>query len=175
MRGIRVLIATACIGLVAGCGSGTPDLITLTSDDAGPDEFAIVPNRPLATPDSYSALPPPLLGARNRADLTPEADAVAALGGNPAAKTPGATGVQGPALLAHTRRFGVDPAIRATLAAEDLEFRRRNDGRLLERLFNNTVYFRAYERQSLDKYFWLEELRRRGIRTPSAPPENLPE
>ena len=75
------------------------------------------------------------------------------------------------ALLSHTRRYGVDPQIRQDLAAADLEFRRQNDGRLLERLFNVNVYFRAYEEMELDQYAELERLRRAGIRTPAVPPE----
>ena len=41
-------------------------------------------------------------------------------------------------------RFGVDGGIRSTLASEDLEWRRDNNGRILERLFNVNVYFKAY-------------------------------
>ena len=65
----------------------------------------------------------------------------------------------------------VDPNIRAELAAADLEYRRQNDGRLLERLFNVNVYFQAYEPLSLDQYAELERLRRAGIRTSAAPPD----
>ena len=62
------------------------------------------------------------------------------------------------------------PLLEELLAAEDLEFRRQNDGRVLERLFNVNVYYEAYESQSLDKYFELQRLRNAGIRTPAAPP-----
>jgi hypothetical protein len=41
---------------------------------------------------------------------------------------------------------------------------------VLERLFNVNVYFRAYQRQSLDKYAELDRFRRLGVRTPAAPP-----
>lgn len=60
--------------------------------------------------------------------------------------------------------------IRGTLAAEDLEFRRKNDGRLLERVFNVNVYFDAYEPMSLDQHAELERWRAQGLLTPSAPP-----
>jgi hypothetical protein len=46
-----------------------------------------------------------------------------------------------------------------------------NDGRLLERLFNVNVYFKAYRSQELDQYLELQRLRRLGIRTPAAPPD----
>ena len=91
----------------------------------------------------------------------------AALGGNAAVLSRASNDG---ALLAHTRRFGVDPNIRSDLAAADLEFRRANDGRLLERLFNVNVYFRAYEEMSLDQYRELERLRRSGVRTSAVPP-----
>ena len=52
-----------------------------------------------------------------------------------------------------------------------MPFRRANDGRLVERLFNVNVYFRAYEPYELDQYAELERLRRAGIRTSAAPPD----
>ena len=78
-------------------------------------------------------LPPPTPGGVNRTDPDPEGDAIRALGGNPerAARASGD-------VITYASRFGVSPDIRGTLAAEDLEFRRRNDGRLLSGLLNNT-------------------------------------
>ena len=70
---------------------------------------------------------------------------------------------------------GRSEAIRTELAEDDLEFRRRNNGRVLERVFNVNVYFRAYKRQSLDQYAELERFRRLGVRTPAAPPEAVAE
>ena len=51
-----------------------------------------------------------------------------------------------------------------------LEWRRDNNGRILERLFNVNVYYRAYEDMSLDQQAELWRWRKRGVRTPSAPP-----
>ncbi len=167
----RILATLALVGLLGGCGGGEPDLLALTRNGPGPDEFSIVPNRPLEQPQSFAALPPPTPGGANRSDPTPLADATRALGGTPGG---GAAPVQGPALIARTGRFGVEPGIRARLAAEDAAFRGERRGRLLERLFNTTTYFSAYERQSLDQYRELERLRARGIRTPAAPPEDVP-
>ena len=67
-------------------------------------------------------------------------------------------------------RFGVAGDIRQVLAAEDLEYRRQNNGRILERLANVNVYYDAYRPISLDRYAELARLRRAGIRTPAAPP-----
>ena len=159
-----LVLMSAVIGLSA-CSSGGPSLMNLRNTEAGPDEFAIVPTQELEIPTDLGALPTPTLGGANRADPTPEADAIAALGGN-IARANAAAGD----LVSHASRFGVADNIRGTLAAEDEAFRSNNGGRLLERLFNNNVYFRAYRAQSLDRYAELERLRRSGIQTPSAPP-----
>lgn len=166
----RVLVSLMVIGTLSACsGSEDPNLLNISQPRGeGPDEFAVLPTKPLELPENLAALPEPTPGGRNRTDPTPEADAIAALGGNAAVLSRGSSDG---ALLAHSRRFGVDPNIRAELAASDLEFRRRNDGRLLERLFNVNVYFRAYEEMSLDQYRELERLRRAGIRTSAVPPD----
>ena len=95
---------------------------------------------------------------------------MAALGGSPDRLN--RTGqVRGePALMGHVTRFALTRNIRGVLAAEDYEFRKRNDGRLLERLANVNVYYRAYRRQSLDQEAELQRFRRAGAKTPSAPP-----
>ena len=156
------------LGLLAGCGGGAPDLVTLRPNEPGPDEFSVLPGKPLQSPPGFSELPPPTPGGTNRTDPTPQADATAALGGN-------ATVLNRPlgdgALIAYTGLHGRNPQIREQLAAADLECRRRNDGRLLERIFNVNVYFDAYEEMSLDQYRELERLRRAGIRTSAAPPD----
>ncbi|MGB8623987.1 MAG: DUF3035 domain-containing protein, partial [Paracoccaceae bacterium] len=100
----------------------------------------------------------------------PEADAVAALGGNPARLAETGIPSSDSALVAQTTRFGVAQSIRQTLAAEDLEYRRRNDGRLLERVFSVNVYFRAYAKQALDQYAELLRWRQAGARNVGAPP-----
>ncbi len=164
----RFALSVLALTLAACAGSGEPNLLNAgnTSGD-GPDEFAIVTAKPLQMPDDLASLPAPTPGGGNLSDPTPQADAVAALGGRPGA-TVSASGDG--ALVSYVGRFGVTPSIRATLAAEDLAFRRANSARVLERLFNTNVYFRAYESQTLDSYRELERIRRAGIRTPSAPP-----
>jgi hypothetical protein len=168
---MKIISFGLAVAILAGCsGSGEPRLLNITSSTSGPDEFAIIPNKPLQQPESFSDLPPPTPGGSNRTDVTPVADAVAALGGNPAALSAGIpAGDSG--LISYASRNGSSATIRQQLAAEDLEFRRRKDGRVLERLFNVNVYFRAYQNQSLDKYAELERFRRLGVRTPAAPPE----
>lgn len=165
------LIATVAVLSACGNRNKDPDLLNIRTGQATPDEFGILPTKPLEAPEDYAALPEPTPGGRNRVDPTPHEDAVAALGGNPAALTRSGVPAGEGALHAHVTRFGVTPAIRQTLAAEDLEYRRKNDGRLMERLFNVNVYFRAYKPYSLDQHAELQRWRQAGARTPSAPPD----
>jgi hypothetical protein len=162
------LVLAATLALSA-CGNTdtVPELMNIRSEGNGPDEFAILPPKPLQLPESLATLPEPTPGSRNLTDPTPTADAIIALGGQP-----GGAGIPAgdSALVAYAARDGVSSDIRSVLAAEDLAFRQDNNGRLLERLFNVNVYFRAYEDQSLDQHAELARWRARGIRTPSAPP-----
>ena len=163
LLGGMVLVLTAC------GGDRDPNLLNISQSSAdGPDEFAILPAKPLEMPETMTALPPPTPGGVNRADLTPESDVAAALGGNAAVLTRASTGDV--ALIAYAGRYGLDPNIRADLAAADLQFRRDNDGLFLERTFNVNIYYQVYEPFELDQYRELERLRRAGIRTSTVPP-----
>mgnify|MGYP002629348070 CR=1 FL=1 len=166
-KGVLALAAIAMLTLAA-CDDGDPRLMNLRATGDGPDEFAILPPKALQMPSDLAALPEPTLGGSNLTDPTPEADAVAALGGRirEGAGIPAGDG----SLVNHASRYGRSASIRTELAAEDLEFRRDNKGRVLERIFNVNVYFRAYEAQSLDQQAELKRWRARGARTVSAPP-----
>lgn len=164
----RFRAALLAPALLAACGGGDPQLMRLRAETSSPDEFAVVPTKPLEIPGgpvSVAALPVPTPGGANRTDPTPQADAVAALGGRPGAGVAGDAG-----LVATTGRYGTDPAIRQSLAAEDYEFRQRNNGRLLPRLFGQTTYFQAYAPYALDQQAELARWRQAGARTPGAPP-----
>ena len=165
--GVAGLVAAAL--LLAACeGKRPPHLMNLRSETRGPDEFGILPTKPLQMPDDLAALPEPVPGGASLTDPTPQADAIAALGGNAAATARAPAGDS--AILATATRFGVAPDIRKTLAAEDVDYRRKHDGRLLERLFAVTVYYRAYLPMSLDQQAELARWRAAGVRTVSAPP-----
>jgi hypothetical protein len=70
------------------------------------------------------------------------------------------------ALYAHAARLRVwMVASAATLASEDLDWRRDNNGRILERLFNVNVYYKAYRKQRLDQQAELARWRALGVRT----------
>ncbi|MGB8814934.1 MAG: DUF3035 domain-containing protein [Paracoccaceae bacterium] len=170
MRAARGALMAGAVALMAlaGCGSKEPTLMNVRSSTNGPDEFGILPPKPLEMPKSLADLPEPTPGGANLTDPTPNDDAIVALGG----KAQAGRGISASdnALLAHTTRFGTEAGIRQTLAAEDLEYRRKNDGRLLERLFNVNVYFKAYLPMSLDQQAELARWRAAGAGNPSAPP-----
>lgn len=159
--------ATVAIGLallLAACG-GDRTLHRLDSGANGPDEFSVMPLRPLTMPESLN-LPPPTPGGANLTDPAPIADAMAALGGRDGAGPAGDA-----ALIAHVSRNGADPAIRATLATEDADFRRRAAALSGANPFGRAdPYFPAYARQALDAYAELWRFRNLGVAVPSAPP-----
>ncbi|KEP69664.1 DUF3035 domain-containing protein [Thioclava sp. BHET1] len=167
-------IAMAAVLMLTACGNDrTPSLMNLRSSHQGPDEFGIVPNKPLQMPENLAQLPTPTPGGTNLTDPTPEADAVAALGGNPRRVTASGT-VPGSdqALVAAASRYGTQAGIRQTLAAEDLAYRKKNDGRLLERLLQVSVYNKAYKPMELNQTAELQRWRRAGVATPAAPPSS---
>jgi hypothetical protein len=167
--GVTAIAIVAMLGLAA-CGNRDkqPELMNIKATE-GPDEFGIVPPKPLEMPESLVELPEPTPGGQNRTDPRPEDDAAIALGGKP---QPVAGGIPSSdaALYAHAGRFGTEAGIRQTLASEDLEWRRDNNGRILERIFNVNVYFKAYRKFWLDQHAELERWRAAGARTPAAPP-----
>lgn len=168
MTASRIVLALTAVAMLAACGSDdNPVLMNLRPPGNGPDEFAILPPQPLELPEDLAALPIPTPGGSNRTDPRPLDDAIIALGG-----TPQASGIPAgdAGLVSYATRAGVATDIRSTLAAEDLEFRRDNNGRILERLFDVNVYFKAYRDQALDQQAELAFWRSRGARTPSAPP-----
>lgn len=174
MRGShgKMILALAGAAALAACSSGDPKLMNIRSDT--PDEFRILPTKPLEAPDDYTALPAPTPGGSNLVDPNPRGDAVAALGGDAARLEPtGRINAGEQTLLGYVSRYGVPADIRKVLAAEDLAWRKENNGLLLERLFSVNVYFESYAPMSLDQHAELERLRRAGVWTPTAPPDPL--
>ncbi|MFP7672110.1 DUF3035 domain-containing protein [Marivita sp. S0852] len=172
----RTLIILALVALTA-CGSrqDTEDRDTglreLRNASGAPEEFSIVPAKPLQTPETFAELPPPTPGGANRTDQTPLKDAVAVLGGSPARLDPQTgIGAGDQAIVARASRFGRQPGIRAELAAEDQAFRERRS-MFNWRLVPSDTYNRIYRNQTLDPYSSLATARRAGALTPTAPPE----
>jgi hypothetical protein len=177
MRKARVFLAGAGVALMAltacGGGKGTPHLMNLRSGNDGPDEFAILPPKALEVPPDLTVLPAPTPGGANLTDQHPMDDAVVALGGKP--RVAGGVPAADSGLVAYASRNGLTAGIRQSLAADDLAFRRKHPGKLLERAFGLTVYFGAYKSMWLDAYAELEKWRAAGARTPSAPPKGTGE
>ncbi len=172
---MKVLILGAAVLAISACSDSEPRLMNIKATQEGPDEFSILPSKPLQEPASYTDLPAPTPGGANITDPTPVKDAVAVLGGKP-----GLVDAQGirrgeTGLLAYAGRKGINGNIRQALASEDEAFREENQGRVLERLFNVNVYFKAYGPMALDQHRELKRLRDRGVWTPSAPPEIIAE
>ncbi|MCB2115438.1 MAG: DUF3035 domain-containing protein [Rhodobacteraceae bacterium] len=169
--GLLALLALTACGRLAGEEKAPPKLMNFKSQSRSPDEFAVLPTKPLQLPEDLAALPAPTPGGTNITDPTPDADAVAALGGNPKLLERNGVPAGNGGLVSYAARFGQSSDIRQVLAAEDEDYRRKHNGRLLERLFNVTVYFRAYRPMSLDQYAELERWRAAGVRTVGAPPD----
>ena len=162
-----VMIAAALLS-VSACQNTS--LRSLEKPGEGPDEFRIVPGKPLEPPPDYATLPAPTPGGANLTDQNPEANAIAALGGR--APT-GAAGIPAgdTALVSRASRFGIDPNIRATLNVEDADFRQRR-GRFTQiRIVPTDTYSEIYSRQTLDPFVEVARWRRAGARTPSSPPQ----
>jgi len=166
---MRKVIIGCVAGLVlAGC-SANGGLMVVDSGP-GPDEFSVMPLRPLEMPATLE-LPQPTPGGANRTDPNPIGDAILALRGNPAAATAGGIPARDAALVAHTSRNGVEPGIRATLAAEDEALRARASTLRGFNPLGNDRYFPTYARWALDAYAELARFRALGVATPTAPPQ----
>lgn len=167
MRSRRTLAAAtlfvAAIAL-AGCqGRGAAGALRSAGVGGTPDEFMILPTKPLEMPENLVALPPPTPGAVNRVDYQPHQQAVAGLTGRPALSA-----ANGTALVA--RAGPVDPNVRGQLAVDDAEWRATHHGLFFERLFTRDRATVVYKPMVLDAPAELERLRRMGVEVPPPPP-----
>lgn len=162
----KTVLSLLVVTLFAGCG-GRDDvtLSRIRHTGNGPDEFSIIPGKPLQTPENLANLPTPNPGGSNITDQNPLADGLVALGGNP-----GSGATNNGALVNHTNRYGTSTAIRQTLAAEDRELRRQHGRVDILRFLPGDDYVQAYRRDWLDAYAEEERLRNRGVLTPASPP-----
>ena len=171
MIAIRVLAVLGLSLAVSAC-SGNNGLRALNRSKDGPDEFKILPVKPLEAPSNYTALPVPTPGGVNRTDPSPNADAVAALGGRPSAIVPGdKIPTSESALLQQASRYGVTPDIREELATADADFRRRQGRWTGLSIVPVDRYSQVYEREAMDPYAEAKRFLKLGIQVPAAPPE----
>ena len=157
---MRQAMGVAALVLLSACGSDQG--LRVYDAGNGPDEFSVIPARPLTIPETLS-LPQPTPGGTNITDPAPVADAILALGGNPAPA--GGVPAQDAALVAAVGP--ASPGIREELAAEDAAFRARAS---TFRLGGGDRYFSAYARQALDAYAELARFAALGVQVPTAPP-----
>ena len=165
---VRALSALALLLALGACGTAT--LKRVSKPGLGPDEYLITPGRPLQAPADVSALPTPAGGAPNVATRNPVSDAIVALGGNPNARPARAQPAEA-ALGAHLRRHGVDPQIRARIAAEDADLRGGFNSARVVKLGGIDAYTYAYRGQWLDSRAEADRLRRAGVSVPAVPPQ----
>lgn len=155
---------------VAGCAprDRIPPLREFLPDGT-PEEFSILPFKPLELPPDYQVLPQPIDAGNSRVDKTPLADAIRALGGDPSVMHANQGADDHGALIAAASRLGNDPDIREVLAEEDARFRRRAT-QFNRKLFRKDEYRQAYRVQMIDPRKEAIWLRQNGIATPLPPP-----
>jgi len=155
---------------LSGCSEGgLAGTLRATGAVSSPDEFMVLPTKPLEIPQNLAALPPPQPGTANRVDRNPEVEAVAGLTG----RQPTAGGASAGPLLA--RAGPADPTIRSRLAQEDAAYRSQNGGLLLERVFTNDPERLTYRGMILYAPGEFEQLRAAGMAVPPASPRVLSE
>jgi hypothetical protein len=173
MRPIRAIsIAGLLLGAfaVGGCAEGGLAANLRSAGVGGsPDEFLVLPTRPLEMPTDLRTLPPPAPGTVNRVDYRPHSEAIAGLTG----RTGPVGTASGAPLVA--RVGAANPEIRVQLAVEDVEWRRTHRGRLLERWFSRDQDALVYRQQALPAPSEFDRMRASGLRVPPAPPAVLQE
>ena len=172
MDGKVLVLAAGClaIALATGCSNSDEDPQLLNFKTTGsPDELSVMPANPLQVPESLGRLPMPRTGGVDLAYPKPGIEAIQTLGGDPTlAERDRAFPESDFALIRYTARHGKIKNVRGVLASEDLEFRRKNDGRFLEKLLDTNVYYRAYAPLALDQVAEYERARKLGLSTPAA-------
>ena len=161
------LLLLAALAISACGGGGLAGSLRDAGVGSTPDEFMVLPTKPLELPENLGSLPPPTPGARNRVDFEPRAEAVASLTG----AQPRAVGADGRELV--VRAGPSAPQIRAQVLVEDIEYRQNNRGFLFERWFSRDQEAVIYQNMILDAPEEFERARSRGVRVPAPPPSVL--
>ncbi|WP_293575335.1 DUF3035 domain-containing protein [Phaeobacter sp.] len=164
--GVMVMVAGVAL---SACGQ--TGLRDLRPAGTGPDEFLILPAKPLAEPTNYETLPVPTPGQANLTDRNPKGEAVAALGGRPAALEAGAgIPTSDGALVTAASRYGVEATVREDLAALDAKKRKRENRTARFKLFPVDRYQEAYKREAIRPNEVSAIFSGAGFEQPSAPP-----
>jgi DUF3035 family protein len=171
---MRLPLGAIILGLVAvvgGC-AGDKGLVQLYNNGRGPEEFSVMPVKPLTEPANYTSLPTPTPGGTNLVDTDPRAEAITALGGRASAQSAQGVASSDVALVNQASRYGVPSNTRVELAESDAEFRKRKSKAFFSRLklgrFDH--YNEAYKNQAVEPYNESKRFRSGGALTPSSPP-----
>ena len=163
----RALLMLAPLALAACGEGGLAGALRSSGAVSTPDEFMVLPTRPLEMPQNFTALPPPKPGTVNRVDYQPHVEAIAGLTG-----APGPAGnADGAVLVAEAGPR--QPGIRQQLAIEDIEWQNTHHGLLIPRLIAKDKATVTYQPMILDSAAEYERLRSAGIEQPPAPPSAL--
>ena len=151
--------------LLSACSSDDARLRDLYDVGTGPEEFAVLPSKPLIIPNNLTKLPIPDASAGNLADPTPKRDLIEKLGGS--IDDTDSISKRDKNLLEYVSRAGVDTNIREELAEEDRKFLRRMGVLTSVKLFRVDRYNQIYRKMTLSAPKELERWRSLGVRTPS--------
>ncbi len=164
--------AALLIGAVFASGCQNTNLASVLREagvGGSPDEFMVLPTRPLEIPQDLNTLPVPKPGSVSLVDYRPKESAVAALTGGPTAVGT----ASGAALVA-----AVPPAsagIRTVLANEDVTYRENNKGLFFQRMFTKDKEALIYSAELLNPKTEYNNLQAAGVRTYPATPSVLEE
>jgi hypothetical protein len=160
----RILSIFVTLFLIAACSSDDARLRDLYDVGTGPEEFAVLPSKPLIIPGNLRELPVPDETVENLADPTPKRDLIEKLGGS--IDETKSVPKKDKDLLNYVSRAGVNSNIREELAEEDRKFLRRMGVLTSVKLFRVDRYNQIYRKMTLSAPKELERWRSLGVRTP---------
>jgi hypothetical protein len=160
----RILSIFVTLFLIAACSSDDARLRDLYDVGTGPEEFAVLPSKPLIIPSNLQELPVPDETVENLADPTPKRDLIEKLGGS--IDETKSVPKKHKDLLNYVSRAGVNSNIREELAEEDRKFLRRMGVLTSVKLFRVDRYNQIYRKMTLSAPKELERWRSLGVRTP---------
>ena len=160
----RILGVFVTLFLIAACSSDDARLRDLYDVGTGPEEFAVLPSKPLIIPSNLRELPVPDETVGNLADPTPKRDLIEKLGGS--LDESKIVPKKDKGLLNYVSRAGVNSNIREELAVEDRKFLRRMVVFTSVKLFRVDRYNQIYRNMTLSAPKELERWRSLGVRTP---------
>ncbi len=171
---LRATLKTAIILTLAGglsaCnrdGNNGRPLLNLRQSAIAPDEFLVVPQKPLETAVDASVLPKPVPGAESRVTIDFEDNLMAALGGR--MRSSGRVPASEAALVSAARSNGGTTAnIRDIMRDEDQAFREARSGKI-DRLAKKRMAVTVYDQMLLDPEAEVLRLQAMGVKTPAIP------